>query len=115
MLPDDAARLTKLLDWVRHNPALPHSINSLADHAGMSARTLQRQFQDAMGMTPIEWLTRERIGIARQLLENTNKPFSFISISAGFGSEESFRRHFRKVAGTSPSAYRKQFGVRKKL
>jgi AraC family transcriptional activator FtrA len=30
---------------------------------------------------------------------------------AGFGSEESLRRHFRRVALTSPGAYRKKFGA----
>jgi AraC family transcriptional activator FtrA len=31
---------------------------------------------------------------------------------AGFGSEESLRRHFRRIALTSPGAYRKKFGAR---
>ena len=30
---------------------------------------------------------------------------------AGFGSDESFRRHFRLAMGVSPLAYRKQFGA----
>jgi transcriptional regulator GlxA family with amidase domain len=32
-----------------------------------------------------------------------------ISDRVGFGSEESFRRHFRRVTGVSPSLYKKQF------
>ncbi len=35
----------------------------------MSPRTLQRQFHDATGMAPYEWLVRERVAIARELLE----------------------------------------------
>jgi len=33
-----------------------------------------------------------------------------IAERAGFGSEESMRRHFRRIAMTSPAAYRQQFG-----
>jgi AraC family transcriptional activator FtrA len=34
-----------------------------------------------------------------------------VAALAGFGSEESLRRHFRRIALTSPGAYRKKFGV----
>ena len=60
---------------------------------------------------------------ARQLGERL-RGFSFVRVFtsplqrasktcelAGFGSEESLRRHFRRIALTSPGAYRKKFGV----
>ncbi|MBA2673879.1 transcriptional regulator FtrA [Ramlibacter sp.] len=109
---DEAARLSRLMDWVRAHPARPHSLESLAERAAMSVRTLQRQFREACGLSPVEWLTRERVQIARELLENTRKPLGQVAALAGFGSDESFRRHFRLLAGTSPLAYRKQFGLR---
>ncbi|MES2938019.1 MAG: transcriptional regulator FtrA [Pseudomonadota bacterium] len=112
MAADEAARLSKLMDWVRARPAHPHSLKSLAARAAMSVRTLQRQFREACGLSPVEWLTRERVQIARELLETTRKPLGQVAALAGFGSDESFRRHFRLLAGTSPLAYRKQFGLR---
>jgi AraC family transcriptional activator FtrA len=75
----------------------------------MSVRTLQRQFQETVGLSPVEWLTRERVAAAKELLEGTRRPIADIAARAGFGSEESLRRHFRLVTGTSPSAYRGQF------
>ncbi|MFM0290784.1 transcriptional regulator FtrA [Paraburkholderia megapolitana] len=108
---DDSGRLAKLMDWVRVNPALPHTLHSLAKHAAMSPRTLQRQFRDATGMAPYEWLLRERVAIARELLEtHARLPMARIAERAGFGSEESLRRHFRRIALTSPGAYRRKFG-----
>ncbi|WP_133647028.1 transcriptional regulator FtrA [Paraburkholderia flava] len=109
--PDDSGRLAKLMDWVRAHPAAPHTLDSLAQRAAMSPRTLQRQFRDATGMAPYEWLLRERVAIARELLEtHTRMPMARIAERAGFGSEESFRRHFRRIALTSPGAYRRKFG-----
>lgn len=113
MPQDEGGRLAKLMDWVREHPALPHTLRSLADRAAVSPRTLQRQFHDATGMAPYEWLIRERVAVARELLEGkASLPIARVAELAGFGSEESMRRHFRRIALTSPVAYRQKFGNR---
>ncbi len=110
MPQDESGRLAKLMDWVRAHPARPHTLASLAGRAAMSTRTLQRQFRDATGMAPYEWLVRERVAIARDLLEQQMQlPVARVAELAGFGSEESMRRHFRRIALTSPAAYRRKF------
>ena len=105
------SRLSRLMDWLRSHPAEPHTIASMAERAAMSARTLQRQFQAATGMGPAEWLTRERVAIARDLLESPEIALSQVAERAGFGSEESLRHHFRRIVSTTPGAYRKAFLV----
>ncbi|SDR24887.1 transcriptional regulator, AraC family /transcriptional regulator, AraC family with amidase-like domain [Paraburkholderia fungorum] len=113
MPQDESGRLARLMDWVRSHPAQPHTLRSLAERAAMSPRTLQRQFHDATGMAPYEWLVRERVAVARELLEAPSPlPMGRVAELAGFGSEESLRRHFRRIALTSPGAYRKKFGAR---
>jgi AraC family transcriptional regulator, transcriptional activator FtrA len=110
MPADESARLSKLMDWARAHPALPHTLLSLSKKASMSTRTLQRQFQEAIGLSPLDWLTRERVSAAKEILETTKKPTARVAELAGFGSEESFRRHFKHIAGVTPVAYRRQFG-----
>ena len=109
MAHDEKGRLTRLMDFIRSHPADPHTIASMAGRAAMSARTLQRQFQAATGMGPIEWLVRERIAIVKDLLETAGLPLSQVAERAGFGSEESLRHHFRRYAATTPGAYRRRF------
>ncbi|WP_175712910.1 transcriptional regulator FtrA [Burkholderia ambifaria] len=106
--PGGGDRLAKLIDWMRAHAAEPHTLASLAAQAAMSTRTLQRQFADATGMSPLTWLIRERVNLAKDMLE-THPALSLAQIAArsGFGSEESLRRHFRRVAATSPTAYRR--------
>lgn len=106
---DEGGRLAGLMDWLRAHPALPHTVRSMAQHAAMSPRTLQRQFQQASGLGPIDWLIRERVAIARELLESPHTPLAQVAELAGFGSEESLRRHFRRLVSTSPGAYRQRF------
>jgi AraC family transcriptional activator FtrA len=109
MIADEPARLSKLIDWLRGHLDKEHTLTSLAKQAAMSPRTLQRQFNEATGLSPIEWLLQERVALSKQLLETPNISISSISERAGFGSEESFRHHFRRVAGVSPSGYRRTF------
>lgn len=109
MAKDEAGRLASLMDWLRAHPALPHTIASMAQRVLMSPRTLQRQFQDATGMGPIAWLIRERVALARDLLESPATPMAQVAELAGFGSQESLRRHFRRIVATSPGAYRQRF------
>jgi AraC family transcriptional regulator, transcriptional activator FtrA len=110
---EDGGRLAKLIDWIRGHPAERHTLGSMARRAAMSTRSLQRQFQDSTRCSPIDWLVRERVAIAKDLLESGRASIGEVTERTGFGSEESFRRHFRRVAGVSPSAYKRQFGLRR--
>lgn len=109
MAHDEQGRLSRLMDWLRSHPAEPHTVASMAERAAMSPRTLQRQFQEATGMGAIEWLARERVALAKDLLEVPEIALAQVAERAGFGSEESLRHHFRRLAATTPGAYRRAF------
>jgi AraC family transcriptional activator FtrA len=109
MAQGEQGRLSKLMDWLRSHPERPHTVASMAERAAMSPRTLQRQFQQATGFGPVEWLIRERVAIVKEMLEEPDVPLTQIAERAGFGSEESLRHHFRRLAATTPGAYRKRF------
>lgn len=106
---DERNRLSKLLDWARAHLAQPHTLNSLARKASMSPRTLQRQFKETVGLAPYDWLVRERVALAKDLLQASKHSMTRVAEAVGFKSQETFRRHFRRVAGTSPAMYRRQF------
>lgn len=48
-----------------------------------------------------------RIAEAMRLLAETDRPVTTIQFEAGFLTKSNFNREFRRVTGTSPSAYRK--------
>lgn len=112
MAQGEQGRLSKLMDWLRSHPSQSHTVASMAERAAMSPRTLQRQFQQATGLGPVEWLIRERVAIVKEMLEEPDVPLTQIAERAGFGSEESLRHHFRRLAATTPGAYRKRFVLR---
>jgi AraC family transcriptional regulator, transcriptional activator FtrA len=108
----DNSPIAALMDWIRANPRAEHSARSMAAHARMSERTLHRRFKEGTGLTPNDWVIRERIAIAKELLETRHAlDVETVAELAGFGSAESLRRHFRLHGLTSPLHYRKQFGA----
>jgi AraC family transcriptional activator FtrA len=109
MPTDEKGRLSKLMQYVRANPAAAHTLETLSERAAMSPRTLLRQFQEATGLSPYDWVIRERVLVAKEMLERSELGLDTIAERAGFGSDESFRRHFRRMARTSPTAYRRSF------
>jgi AraC family transcriptional activator FtrA len=101
--------IAPLLEWMRGNLKTKHDLRSLARRAGVSERTLQRQFRDATGLWPTQWIVHERVARAKDTLETTRAPLWAVADSCGFGTEESFRHHFRRIAGISPGRYRRRF------
>ncbi|WOB08465.1 transcriptional regulator FtrA [Piscinibacter gummiphilus] len=109
---EEESPVARLIDLMRENPRAAHTLPALAEHAGLSARTLQRQFKDATGLTPLEWLVRERISVAKELLEShAGIDMEQVAELAGFGSPESLRRHFRLQGLPAPTSFRRQFAV----
>lgn len=102
-------RLSALLDWVRTNLGQVHTLDSLAQRACVSRRTLSRQIQDLTGMTVGQWLLRERLSRAQQLLEATDMPIGRVAEMAGFGSAASMRLHFGRTHGLTPGAWRMMY------
>jgi AraC family transcriptional activator FtrA len=108
--PDDDM-LAPTLDWAVAHLDEPLTVEDLARRALMSPRTFARRFRAATGTTPLQWLLRQRIVHAQQLLESTDLPIELIAHRCGFGSATALRVHFRRATGTSPLAYRRTFQI----
>jgi transcriptional regulator GlxA family with amidase domain len=101
--------LEPVLRWMEDNAGREITLDDIAAEAGMSTRTLNRRFREQTGTTPLRWLHRARIRQAQYLLETTTHPVDRIAAQVGFGSPTAFRDRFKRVAGTSPHAYRRAF------
>ena len=102
--------LAPLLEWAtsRLDTRLP--LGRLAEHAGVSSRTLARRFTEQLGVSPGQWLLGRRLDAARVLLEQTDLPVEAIATRVGLASAVNLRRRFRAHLGTTPGAYRRTFG-----
>ncbi|MEU6466117.1 helix-turn-helix domain-containing protein [Streptomyces sp. NPDC046976] len=106
-----AAGTTATRAWALEHLGEPLTLTRLAEHARMSLRSFTRRFRDEVGMTPVQWLTAQRLELAKQLLETTDLPIDLIAHRAGFGTANSLRAHMRTALGVSPAAYRRTFST----
>jgi len=104
------SQVNRLLDYLRENLAMQHSIDDLAARAAISRRTFTRHFHKATGMTLGDWLVNERLQQSRDLLETTSIPVERIAELTGFQTPLALRQHFKKRFHVSPRDWRRTFG-----
>lgn len=101
--------LSLVLERVQRHLHRPITICEMARWAAMSERTFIRRFRATTGMTPGDWITHQRIGLAKDLLERSSLPVDQVAARSGLGTAMTMRHHFRKRIGLSPVGYRKRF------
>ncbi|MFF2040995.1 GlxA family transcriptional regulator [Kitasatospora sp. NPDC058170] len=105
--PDAGTSATRA--WALDRLHEPLQLADLAGHAGMSRRTFTRRFRAEVGLSPGQWLTQQRVDLARNLLESSDLPVNRIAERVGFGTGASLRQHLHTAIGVPPGAYRRTF------
>lgn len=109
-VPQDSANGTSATRaWALDRLHEPLQLADLARHADMSRRTFTRRFRAEVGLSPGQWLTQQRVELARQLLESSDLPVSRVAERAGFGTDAALRQNLHAAIGVSPGAYRRTF------
>jgi AraC-like DNA-binding protein len=105
--------LAPVLEWALARLDQPLGLDDLARQASMSVRTLARRFLQETGSTPHRWLTHQRLLAAQRRLETTDDSIDAVAEAVGFDTAMTLRHHFRRAYGTTPTAYRRRFSVRR--
>lgn len=85
----------------------------IADIAGqvyLNEQYLMRTFKKATGISILEFITRERIWLAGELLKNTSYPVNRVADMVGYGNYSYFTKIFKRSTGMTPQAYRQKLG-----
>jgi AraC family transcriptional regulator, transcriptional activator FtrA len=105
----DDEPMAAVLSWMLEHLAEDLSVEQVARRARSSPRTFARRFRAVTGTTPHQWLLRQRVLLAQQLLETTDQPVEWVAQRCGFGSAAALRQHFSRAVSASPVAYRRAF------
>ena len=97
----------KAMAWIHANYAEPLTREDLARYVGVSERHLTRCFRTQVGVTPMAYLNRYRVTRAKELLQTTDTSITAIALATGFSDSAHFSHVFQKIAGSSPSAFRR--------
>lgn len=109
--PSECDLFDDALTWAQEHLGEPLTIADLATRSAMSRRSFARHFVATTGTTPYQWLLRQRLDLARRLLETTDLPVDDVAERSGFGDAGNLRRHFHAHVRTTPQAYRRTFAA----
>lgn len=96
------------LRYIRLHACDPCSVGDVLREVPVGRRWLERQFVTHLGRTPHDEITRVRVETAQRLLRRVELTMNQISARCGFAELKNFYVAFRKLTGTTPSAYRKK-------
>lgn len=99
--------IRQALEAIHGEPAKSWTVESLARVAGLSRTAFATKFHALIANSPVNYLTAWRMQVARKLLTETSIPIIEVATRAGYQSEASFSRVFKRHFDLPPAGYRR--------
>jgi AraC family transcriptional regulator len=99
-------QLVKVIEYINEYLEQDIRLSDLAQLLGMSQFHFSYLFKRSLGKSPYQYLLRQRIERAKQLLKQTDKSIIDIAFLCGFNSHSHLSKQFRQLTGMTPKAYR---------
>jgi YesN/AraC family two-component response regulator len=97
-----------VLGYIKEHIDEPISIDTLTDIASMSKAAFFRTFKETLDISPIDYINRERVEVAKNRLVDISKSVTDICYELGYNHMTYFIRVFKKYEGITP----KQFQIK---
>jgi len=98
----------RALALLHEEPMREWTVDSLAAQAGASRSVLTQRFTGLVGLPPMQYLKRWRLGLAAAALKENRRPIAALAGQYGYESEAGFSRAFKQAFGTPPAAWRRR-------
>ncbi|PLK45150.1 MULTISPECIES: AraC family transcriptional regulator [Emticicia] len=105
----ETVRLNNVCSYTLANYAKDISLEDIAAIANLSTTSFCRYFKLMTHKTYNDFLTEVRVSHACRALIENKLSIEIICFDSGFNNLSNFYRHFRKVKGTTPLEYKKQY------
>lgn len=101
-------RYKRVLDCVAERYGRALTVEDMARAAGMSSSAFAHAFKAALGDTPHQFLTRYQVERAQAMLREGDAALIDVALACGFSDQSHLGRVFKRVAGVTPTAYRRR-------
>ncbi|MFK7737309.1 MAG: helix-turn-helix domain-containing protein [Pirellulaceae bacterium] len=102
----DYQRLGNAIRFAQETPSQPVSVADMAKVAQLSRFQLDRRMRIVFGLNTGQWLLKQRIDRACELLRTTSFPIAHVAAETGYSDQSAFTRQFGRATGMSPNQYR---------
>jgi AraC family transcriptional regulator len=100
-------RLRAVVEFVEEHLDAGVTLEQMAAVARLSVYHFARQFKNATGLPPHQYVIRRRVERARQLLQaETDLSLAEVAAHAGFSDQSQFCHHFKRLVGLTPGQFR---------
>jgi AraC-like DNA-binding protein len=99
-------RLRRVAEYVDAHLSQKVTLVDLAGVAGLSRMHFASQFRAATGLRPHEYVLRQRIGRADELLRHSTMAIVEIALTVGFQTQAHFTTVFKRFVGYTPRRWR---------
>ena len=99
-------KLKQAIDYIHDNLDQKINIYDIAELVDVSNYYFCRMFSASTGISPYQYVLRQRVSRAKDLLKNSKLPLADIAYECGFSSQSQMTQHFRKQVGVTPKVYR---------
>jgi AraC family transcriptional regulator len=87
-------------------------ISELASLVGLSQFHFIRAFKHSVGRSPYQYILSERISVAKEMLSKSDQSIADVALAVGFSDASQLNRVFLKLLGVTPTAFRRENGLR---
>lgn len=101
----NSAAMQRVQTFLQHNLAERFTLSDLANAACMSRFHFARMFRLSFGVSPMEYVMRERVEYAKTLLARREQSVASIAATLGFCDQSHFTRSFRRITGWPPCRF----------
>jgi AraC family transcriptional regulator, alkane utilization regulator len=99
-------QIAAAIELIHRQPERAWAVGEVASEVGLSRSAFAARFRQLVGESPKRYITRTRLAQSAALLHKTDAPIAEIAMRAGYASEFSFGRAFKRTFGVAPGAYR---------
>jgi AraC-like DNA-binding protein len=104
-------RIRHICDFIADNFRRDIDVTDIATSAAIHPKYAMNLFRQSTGMTLSEYIHLLRLSYAQALLINDHRVNVLnVAMESGFGSLSAFNKSFRRIAGKSPSDFRRDYG-----
>jgi transcriptional regulator GlxA family with amidase domain len=105
----------KAQHFIEENYIEKISIERLSSSLAVGRRNFDRRFIKATGLSPLDYLQRVRIEVAKKQFENSRKTVNEVMYDTGYNDTKAFREVFSRVTGLSPTEYKSKYNKESSL
>ena len=92
--------------YLKSNFNKPISFSDIASQFNFSPAYLTKIFKEHAGTSPVKYLQKYRIDVARKLLWSSNLSVKEVALKVGFEDQFHFSKNFKNIVGVSPQQFR---------